>query len=729
MTSPEPWDDDRLSAAFAAYAGSVPPPGDLVGATTDALRARRPAGRPWWRRPVPALLAGAAAVYAVVLGAQLLVSMQPSEPATSAGPSGVPSTVLDLPVVDVETAIGRRDAGEDDGELAVRGWFSPVGIASCPEPHGAQSLLLVTCPGPYRLTRDPESAVTVERNGVGTVTFRGTTPTGPSLELILRQVDTSWIPALPERGPATPVEVVLVGHVDDDRAAFCPVDEAQACRDRFVVDRVVWADGQELPRRDVWPEDAKNPTAVVDTVAAISADNAILGVTFVSGPEIRPLEPAAPTHPDIGARDGYWIVSVLEQGRARRYVGVDGWSAIYRVDGMEVTYITGTPPGPDVPLLPNDDDATIEPIGDVRGGWMATFRTNTDLSRTVTIVDRTGTLLDVRLATDDERTALPLEVGMHAVALDPTTTLVGWSGSLCELAQGLEVTDPDGARRLTLIGYADALCRAAEVTTALVMVWSEPVGDVRVTDDRSAHAFPTAVAGLATQPVSVALPIRDADDAREVAIKGWLTLDPRSDCGDGAVRPLLDPGCQSYARTGVLSDADGTTSIRFVAPNPEAVVVGDGGAPVVLVGHFDDRRAVDCPDVATCRDTLVVDAVWAGGRLTTGAWQRPREPSGPPPRATRDLVDQTIQDLVPGPAPQILGVAALDGDALAELEPITDGTAFAAEPWTWHVTVLVDDQVRTYLLEDDQLLERQAGRSWTWHEIVGDQITSTAIYY
>ena len=202
---------------------------------------------------------------------------------------------------------------------------------------------------------------------------------------------------------------------------------------------------------------------------------------------------------------------------------------------------------------------------------------------------------------------------MHAVALDPTTTLVGWSGSLCELEQGLEVTDPDGARTLALIGYADALCRAAEVTTALVLVWSEPVGDVRVTDDRSAHAFPTAVAGLATQPVSVVLPIRDADDAREVAIKGWLTLDPRSDCGDGAPRPLLDPGCQSYARTGVLSDADGNYVYIINAKN-------EVERRAIKIGTVDDA-GVTIAEGLSGREAIVLSA---GPFLNPGQKVKPR---------------------------------------------------------------------------------------------------------
>ena len=54
MTTPDPWDDDRLGAAFAARAAmAAPVPADLPTDTMVALR-RRPArsDAPWWR-PLP----------------------------------------------------------------------------------------------------------------------------------------------------------------------------------------------------------------------------------------------------------------------------------------------------------------------------------------------------------------------------------------------------------------------------------------------------------------------------------------------------------------------------------------------------------------------------------------------------------------------------------------------------------------------------------------------------
>lgn len=360
---------------------------------------------------------------------------------------------------------------------------------------------------------------------------------------------------------------------------------------------------------------------------------------------------------------------------------------------------TGTPPESAAPTVPSDDAATVEPIGDVRGGWLVTFPTTSDLSRTVTVIDRTGTLLDVRLATVDERRRLPLDPpAMTSLVLDETTTLVGWGGSLCELEQGLEVTDT-AARTLTLSGRADALCRAALVTTAIVLLWSEPVADVRVTDARAADPFPTAVAGVPTMRVADALAVRAEDDDREIAVKGWLTLDARSDCGSSDLGPLLDPGCRSPARAGTLRGEDGDDQLRFVTPGPDDLVTAADEAPVVLIGHFDDARAVACPDVVACRDTLYVDAVWVDGRQTAGHWSWAEEGATPP--FTPDVINRLLPSV---PSQQTLSVGTLDGARLPLLEPMAAGSRAASEPWVWHVTRLVEDRIRTYVVTHAQAL-------------------------
>ena len=87
-------------------------------------------------------------------------------PAAATGPV-VPASVFDLPVINVSEALEVRDAGVDDRELAVRGWFSPLAPVSCPAPaNWPVSPVEPNCPDQWVvLMQEPESLVTVEENG------------------------------------------------------------------------------------------------------------------------------------------------------------------------------------------------------------------------------------------------------------------------------------------------------------------------------------------------------------------------------------------------------------------------------------------------------------------------------------------------------------------------------------------------------------------------------------
>jgi hypothetical protein len=620
-------------------------------------------------------------------------------PDPSAPPADAPTSVLGLPVIDVTTAIEHRDAGDDPIELAVRGWYPRTLDRTCPI-SAPKPLLVASCDNERQLLlASPE--VLIDRTGSAP---RERGPVDPHVGLELSGIEWSWVP---DRPTDEPTEVILVGHFDDDRAAYCDDDQEQTCRDRFVVDRVAFVDGREVRDGMTPPPGAESsPALVLADVEAVRNDDVILGLSFADGPAIRRLEPAALGDPDVGPRDGYWIVRSLADERVTRYLVIDASAAVFRIDGTEVTLVAGTPPGPDVPLLPNDEDAVVRPIGDVRGGWEATFGTNTELVRKVTIVDRTATVFDVRLPTDEEARLLPIDgPAMQAAPLSPTSTVVGWGGSLCELESGLEITDAT-TPMLTLSGRSDALCRMALATTRLVLEWSVDRDDVALTDARRSDAFPTAVAGLIVQPVGEAIKIRDADDDREIAVKGWIRPAAVRDCGESADPPLLDPGCRSGIVSGDLVGADGVETIPFVSPMPlDIPIVHD--APVVLVGHFDDRRAAACPvdRRAACQDAFVVDAIWSDGRLSAGVWELATDPSVAGPSATRDAVARAIRKIGPGPGAQVLSVGQIRGPDVIDVEPAAIGTELADTNWVWHVTVLFGSEIWTYLLPDGDLAE------------------------
>jgi hypothetical protein len=261
-----------------------------------------------------------------------------------------------------------------------------------------------------------------------------------------------------------------------------------------------------------------------------------------------------------------------------------------------------------------------------------------------------------------------------------------------------------------------------------------PPGDIDRADVRGADVVPVQVAGLPVMELAEALEVRDRPgDDTEIAIRGRLQWpDPNVvyDCVASTPPTILIEGCVGEVDDPRLVHETGIDSIHLVNPTPIQQPERDvAGVTVVVVGHFDDRRASACgPWRTTCEAAFVVDAIWFDGRLGTGAWEWGLDDVGPPPRATRDLVNRTVRSIVPGPDPKVLAVGSIRGPDLPFLEPATAGTSLAAEPWVWHITVLVDDRAQTLLITDDDLLARlEVGGDWTVWEVSGDTLTGTGV--
>ncbi len=265
MTGNDDWDDDRLTAAFhTRFDRSAPP--TVARAVHAAIAGTTPTRFHAFERLQARHLATAAVV--IVLVGALTVALAdfgrlgggPSTPAGSGGRfdsrrqrdadgAGHPRrwSFESLPIIQVTDAIAVRDAGVDDRELAVQGWFASM-MASCPAPNvNPINPLQVGCPdGFVWLMERPESVAT--RSGNQT-TFSA--PSGPALNPDMDGIDRSWEPGdsgLDANGGSTPLDVVFVGHFDDRRAALCPQAEVEACRDRFVVDAVASVHGVPQPR-------------------------------------------------------------------------------------------------------------------------------------------------------------------------------------------------------------------------------------------------------------------------------------------------------------------------------------------------------------------------------------------------------------------------------------------------------------------------------------------------
>lgn len=311
-----------------------------------------------------------------------------------------PAELFRLEVMLVATALEVRDAGADDRELAVRGWFSPIGPISCTPPATTPpatrpvSPLEPNCPDQWVVLMDaPESLVTVTDGG-----FEGRLPTGSFFQIDLDDLDRGWQPGLPTLGPAEPVEIVVIGHFDDRRSALCPDEVEAACRNRFVVDRVAWVDGVEQPTSLV--TEVEELASTQDGIGAVvrneSPDGLVLSTAVVDGSTgIGRIEPSLGT-----GRGGFidqraiWVVRVLEGDRAVTYLVVDGTDAIFemRDDGVPVS-VGGSLPAPsEAPWPP--DGATIVVLKSQVGSGEPPAR--------VAVVDRSGRLSSVRevLASD-----------------------------------------------------------------------------------------------------------------------------------------------------------------------------------------------------------------------------------------------------------------------------------------------------------------------------------------
>ncbi len=372
------WDDERLEAAFHARFDR-PAPVTLertVRASLAATRAARPGliGRfsPIAAATTAVVVAAAIGVVAIGIGgfgpsgdrqtspalpsaaATAKATGSDDNPDTAPAP---PTSTLGLAVVDIRTGLSIRDAGTDDRELAVVGWYTPPPLSSCgPYRPAPTNPIQLRCPDEVAwLTEDAESLVHVTGNQQVT-----SAPHGVALNPDLDDLSQSWAPPLPVigiDGGSTPAHVVMVGHFDDRRSRQCPPAEQVACQDRFVVDKVAWVDGAVPPPSRLSLLNAgvspRSSIAEVQAIVAVEAPQSPeLSMVVVDGPVgLASIEPSLTVR---RGRDGLvdqpivWISRLLESERISTYISVDGTQAIYEMnaDGDAVSvggFVGGAP--------------------------------------------------------------------------------------------------------------------------------------------------------------------------------------------------------------------------------------------------------------------------------------------------------------------------------------------------------------------------------------------------
>jgi hypothetical protein len=171
------------------------------------------------------------------------------------------------------------------------------------------------------------------------------------------------------------------------------------------------------------------------------------------------------------------------------------------------------------------------------------------------------------------------------------------------------------------------------------------VDQVALTASQRTGDFPAKVANLPVETVDDAILVREAGAMTELAIAGWFQwpLSPSfcpfvaanrvpwlvGDCNTDATWLMDSPESLWSSERG----QDGTFTVTGRAPTGPAVNVTfpglafptvhplpDGGTsqptPMVVVGHFNDLRALECPldRVQACDRRFVVDAIaWSDG--------------------------------------------------------------------------------------------------------------------
>lgn len=188
----------------------------------------------------------------------------------------------------------------------------------------------------------------------------------------------------------------------------------------------------------------------------------------------------------------------------------------------------------------------------------------------------------------------------------------------------------DKPEAVVLIGHFDdplaAQCpdreRCADKLVVDQVAWTAAEGAV---------AFPETLGGIHVSTMSEAIEVRTAESGLELAVRGWYQQPPVIFCAFISEPPAgpLSRDCSTDHQwlTAEREDLFGTDALK--TPTGPAIglavpirlmsqlgAASSKPADVVLIGHFNDRRAALCePDrAAACSNLFVVDAVgWVDG--------------------------------------------------------------------------------------------------------------------
>jgi hypothetical protein len=201
-----------------------------------------------------------------------------------------PSEVAGLPVISVERAVGLLRSGKLDGQaVAVAGYFDEE-LPPCAYPGRYIGPLETWC-RIVAFTDTKADAQLCNSNGCSG-------PSGTNLAPWF-MTETSGDPLSFRTGGPTgePVALVIIGHAGDARQWQCTAATQAECASAFVVDRVAWAEGHDVPPAapPTGDEQTGNPITPRMTLAQVAAsirvgDDLLTGAAFRAG-DIATVDP------------------------------------------------------------------------------------------------------------------------------------------------------------------------------------------------------------------------------------------------------------------------------------------------------------------------------------------------------------------------------------------------------------------------------------------------------
>ncbi len=198
-----------------------------------------------------------------------------------------PSEVAGLPVISVADAVGLLQSGKLDGQaVAVAGYYEQF-TPSCPYPGRYIGPLEDWCRfAAFTATR--ASAKLCEPLGTDGMSCHQASGTNLSPWFMTETGGNTW-GWMSAGATGEPSALVLVGHAGDARQWQCTATTQAQCAKAFVVDRVAWANGSDVP--PTAPETGTARMTLDEVAAAVGlGDDLLTGAAFRRG-DVATIDP------------------------------------------------------------------------------------------------------------------------------------------------------------------------------------------------------------------------------------------------------------------------------------------------------------------------------------------------------------------------------------------------------------------------------------------------------